>query len=252
MVQFHFSTAFFMALCLALPTVQAGLFRGRKERRTEEIEAEFRPEVADSAEEPVQQLRNLCDPNGMSKYPYMGKDNSERLLLREGVISQIPSSLCGRNGTKNVILVVGDGMGWEMTRAGAIARRVLNELEELGCDTKAGCPDNEAAKTAFMGRTLDDYYNEGKGSGLSFQQLDGYALVTTTTTVIQAPNDGNHYAPPFSLLDGKVEDHDNGMSPLALNPCGYPIDFSVLDYATEGGNMVLWDDVKGGKYPWQV
>ena len=44
-----------------------------------------------------------------------GKDNSERLLLREGVIDEIPSSLCGsEKPQKNVILVVGDGMGWEM------------------------------------------------------------------------------------------------------------------------------------------
>ncbi len=38
-------------------------------------------------------------------------DNSERLLLREGVISEIPASLCTNSANgKNVILVVGDGM----------------------------------------------------------------------------------------------------------------------------------------------
>ena len=38
-------------------------------------------------------------------------DNSERLLLREGVISEIPSSLCSNASEgKNVMLVVGDGM----------------------------------------------------------------------------------------------------------------------------------------------
>lgn len=38
-------------------------------------------------------------------------DNSERLLHREGVIDEIPASLCtnAANG-KNVMLVVGDGM----------------------------------------------------------------------------------------------------------------------------------------------
>ena len=50
----------------------------------------------------------------------------------------------------------------EMTRAGAIAKRILDELEELGCDTSTGCPDNEAAMAAFEGRTLADYYTEGK------------------------------------------------------------------------------------------
>ncbi len=38
-------------------------------------------------------------------------DNSERLLLREGIIDEIPSSLCDNSASgKNVMLVVGDGM----------------------------------------------------------------------------------------------------------------------------------------------
>jgi hypothetical protein len=39
---------------------------------------------------------------------FVGIDNSERLLLREGVISALPKSLCDatRTGQKNVILVV--------------------------------------------------------------------------------------------------------------------------------------------------
>jgi len=252
---FHFvqSVAIFGLLTLSpYATVQATSIRGNgrnvQEVLEEDVDAGFVPEQADSADE--EPSSRQCNPNGMSKYPYLGKDSSERLLMREGVIDAIPGSLCGRNDTKNVILVIGDGMGWEMNRAGAIARRVLEELEGLGCDTKTGCPDNDAAKAAFQGRTLDDYYTEGKGSGLSYQELEGFALVTTTTTVIQEPNDGNHYAPACSLLNGTVEDHENGMSTLALNECGYPIDFSVLDYVTDGGNMVLWDDVKGGKYPW--
>ena len=44
----------------------------------------------------------------------MGRDNAERLLLREGVIGAIPKSKCGNNGSKNVVLAIGDGMGWEM------------------------------------------------------------------------------------------------------------------------------------------
>lgn len=105
------------------------------------------------------------------------------MLLREGVIDEIPSSLCGNPKNKNVILVVGDGMGWEMVRSGAIARKVIDELEGMGCDTKAGCPDNAMAMEAFAGRTLADYYTEGKGSGLSFQELDGFELMTTTSTL---------------------------------------------------------------------
>jgi alkaline phosphatase len=67
---------------------------------------------------------------------------------------------------------------------------------------------------------------------------------------IQKPKDGNNSASPFSMLEGQVDKHDNGMAPLALNECGFPIDFDPSDHMTKGGNMVMWDDVKGGKYPW--
>jgi alkaline phosphatase len=205
-------------------------------------------------------------------------DSSERLLLREGVIDKIPRSLCGNDGGKNVILVVGDGMGWEMVRAGAIAKRVVTELERMGCDIATGCPDNIAAQERFAGRVLADYYTEGKqnmskmvwfatclcfinnsryiwivagkGSGLSFQDLEGFGLMTTTATVTQAPNAGNHYATSESLLEGDVSGHDDGMAPLALDECGNPIDFSPLDFELDGGNMVLWNDALGGEFPW--
>lgn len=116
-----------------------------------------------------------CDPDGFSKFPYKGLDNSGRMLLREGVIDEIPPLLCPKDRvideetgetapSKNVILVVGDGMGWEMVRAGSIARQVLNELAELGCDAVSGeCPEDvkASAKDAFSGRTTSDYYTEG-------------------------------------------------------------------------------------------
>ena len=81
------------------------------------------------------------------------------------------------------------------------------------------------------------------------QDLPGFGLVTTTTTVIADPEDGNHYAPGTSLL-GNVDSHKPGMAPLLLNECGNPIDFSPLDFEADGGNMVLWDNAKGGFYPW--
>lgn len=65
-----------------------------------------------------------CDPTGMSRYPFLGNDNSQRLLVREGVITKIPGSLCGNENGKNVILVIGDGMGWEV-RSFAHFRGVL-------------------------------------------------------------------------------------------------------------------------------
>ena len=84
----------------------------------------------------------------------------------------------------------------------------------------------------------------GAGEGLSFQELPNFSLVTTTATLLQEPEKGNHYSSPYSLLKGKLDDHENGMAPLALDECGFPIDFSPLDW-TEGGNMVLWNSTKG-------
>jgi len=108
-----------------------------------------------------------CRSNGLQVFPFVGEDSAQRLLKREGVIDTIPSNLCNikddpNRKPKNVIMVVGDGMGWEMARAGSIARQVLDELESLGCNTMEGCPDNQAAQDAFKGRTLGDYYTAGK------------------------------------------------------------------------------------------
>lgn len=137
-------------------------------------------------------------------------DNSVRLLKREGIIGDIPKSLCSKfrepeedgaeplRTDKNVILVIGDGMGWEMIRAGAIvrtgfsynmcfvlcqldliyltcslfvlafilrqAKQVIKELEEMGVDTTNGSTGDiaAAAKAAFADRTLSDYYTEGE------------------------------------------------------------------------------------------
>ena len=70
----------------------------------------------------------------------------------------------GESGTaKNVIIMVGDGMGWEIARAAAIQQQI-----------------NDGAE----GDTLDDFYTEGVGTGLSFQNLDGYAIATTGGTYI--------------------------------------------------------------------
>jgi hypothetical protein len=53
-------------------------------------------------------------------------------------------------------------MGWEMVRAGAVGKRVVDELTELGCDIAKGCSGNQAAIAAFAGRSLADFYTEGK------------------------------------------------------------------------------------------
>lgn len=85
---------------------------------------------------------------------------------------------------------------------------------------------------------------------MSFQEALDFMLMTTTTTVIQEPEPGNHYAPASSMLEGLVGDHFTRQAPLALNECGFPIDFSPLDWEIDGGNMVLWDNVMGGEFPW--
>eukprot|EP00956_Cyclotella_meneghiniana_P019253 scaffold32871_cov31-Cyclotella_meneghiniana.AAC.2 len=144
--------------------------------------------TTDDIEEPS------CGMGGMNTCPtpVAGMDNSMRLLKREGIISEIPTSLCEKNRPvpdgetpkqgKNVILVVGDGMGWEMIRAGAIAKLVIKELEGLGVDIKTGAETDAlaaSAKAAFAGRVLNDYYIAGKGHGLSFQELPKFHVVTT-------------------------------------------------------------------------
>lgn len=126
----------------------------------------------------TQEERNdaaTCDPSGLSKFPYLGRENSERLLLKEGAITRIPKSLCGNSGAKSVILVVGDGMGWEMTRAGVIAKKVIAELTKLGCSIATGCAGNQAILNAFSGRTLNNYYIEGRTTFFSNSSNKSYA-----------------------------------------------------------------------------
>ena len=97
--------------------------------------------------------------------------------------------------SKNVILVIGDGMGWEAIRAGAIAKSIINELEnDFDCVvSQGGCPENESAKQAFEARQLQDYYTEGRGSGLCFQDdTHGFALVTNAGVAPQGPNPGDY------------------------------------------------------------
>ena len=72
--------------------------------------------------------------------------------------------------------------------------------------------------------------------------------MTTSTPIIGQPNDGNHYGPARSFL-GNVEEHDNGMADLITDSQGRPLVFDARP-VWEGGNMVLWDDQKGGMHPW--
>jgi hypothetical protein len=232
--------------------------------------------VSDAGDAPT------CNEDGTSVFPDYGVDSQQRLLMREGVIDDIPANICAAHKgkpKKNVILVIGDGMWWEMVRAGTIAHQVIHELKTLGCNTKVGCPDNKAAKDAFEGRTLGDYYTEGRlhiireqitsqfvfftfsppryfryiiasmGYGLSFQELAGYALVTTAAPVLQAPNAENHYAPENTLLEGSARRHKDRSAPLFMNECGFPHEFNP-NSLEDGGAMANWNDAMGGEFPW--
>lgn len=64
---------------------------------------------------------------------------------------------------KNVILMIGDGMGWEMARAAAIYNQI---------------------QAGNSGNSLSDFYTSGFGSGLSLQGLQSSSLVTTYGTTI--------------------------------------------------------------------
>ena len=87
---------------------------------------------------------------------------------------------------KNVIIMIGDGMGWEMARAASIAKAI----------------DNGAS-----GDTLSDFYTEGKGSGLSFQDLEGYAIATTSNTYIDGSKSN-------SALEGNPLNRETGSTPV--------------------------------------
>jgi alkaline phosphatase len=118
----------------------------------------------------------------------------------------------------NVILMIGDGMGWEMARAAAVAN----------------------------GASM---YTSGKGQGLSFQTLNGYSLVSTYGTTIKGSstfNNGN------SALDGtstvtKANPIRSGFTfqPLPFNP-----GTTASGGATSGGNLVGYEPAKGGPNPW--
>lgn len=123
---------------------------------------------------------------------------------------------------KNVIIMIGDGMGWEMARAAAIA--------------------NGSAYTA------------GAGTGLSFQTLSGYTFATTYGTTIARAN--GTFNTGNAALDGTIL--ATGASPVLPNFTFDPT-FNPGTTATGGalnsspnavGNLVGYDPVRGGINPW--
>ncbi len=139
----------------------------------------------------------------------------------------IQPALAAGNGI-NVILMIGDGMGWNIARAAAIA--------------KGGA-----------------FYTAGKGSGLSFQTLTGYGLVTTYGTTIQGDNatlsnqpklTGNSARYPTANPDTAA----TGANPLRPNFSFQPTPFNPGTTANGNtllpGNLAGYDLTKGGPTPW--
>ncbi|HBW32644.1 MAG TPA: alkaline phosphatase [Nostoc sp. UBA8866] len=136
----------------------------------------------------------------------------------------VESALAAGNGI-NVIIMIGDGMGWEMARAAAVAK---------------GAP----------------FYTSGKGSGLSFQKLTGYGIVTTYGTTVQGSTstnpDNETRSANNSALDGS--NPLTGASPVRPNFSFSPAPFNPGDRADGNspapGNLAGYDPSKGGPVPW--
>jgi len=131
---------------------------------------------------------------------------------------------------KNIILIIGDGMGWEMTRASAIYKQVEKEIELLIGQGKSTAQIN----ALFAERTLDDYYTVGKGFGNPYQSFEGFTLATTGSTKIDGDVDN-------SALQGDTRTHDTGDAPLRE---GFVFDPSLT--------YVNWQSMKGGEFPWDA
>ncbi len=133
---------------------------------------------------------------------------------------------------KNTILMIGDGMGWEIARAASIQKQI------------------NAGKT---GDTLADFYTQGTGTGLNFQKLAGYGLATTYGTTIADAK--GVFSTTQSALDGTVT--QTASSPVLP---GFKFDptFNPGTTATGGGkaadgakgNLVGYDPARGGINPW--
>jgi alkaline phosphatase len=134
---------------------------------------------------------------------------------------------------KNTIIMIGDGMGWEMTRAAAVYKQI------------------QEGKT---GASLSDFYTAGKGTGLNMQTLTGYTLATTYGTTI--PDANGVYNTGQAAVTGPSTAATGVNPPTAgfvFNPTFNPgTTASGGAKVSDGvvGNLVGYDPVKGGINPW--
>jgi alkaline phosphatase len=129
--------------------------------------------------------------------------------------------------------MIGDGMGWEMTRAAAVYKQIQ--------EGKAGT-------------ALTDFYTAGKGTGLNMQTLTGYTLATTYGTTI--PDATGVYSTGNAAVTGPAT-AATGVNPpttgFVFNPTFNPgTTASGGAKVSDGvvGNLVGYDPVKGGINPW--
>ncbi len=131
----------------------------------------------------------------------------------------------------NTIIMVGDGMGWEFTRAAAIASLI---------------------KSGKKGDTLADFYTKEKGFGLNMQKLKGFALATTYGTTVLG--DDGLYSNELSALDdsqpatNQSKLRANFKFNPNFNPGNKPKGGASAQQAT--GNLVGYNPQLGGNNPW--
>ena len=174
--------------------------------------------------------------------------------------------------------MIGDGMGWEMSRASAIQAEIEREIAQIRLES----PDitNEELAARFRGRTLDDYYTAGKGTGTSYQDLEHYAISTTGNTYIAGSKtnsalqnnpqirqpqtfyhntgqarvrEGFEFDPSPAVVQGfqdRVGERTEIPQPRPLN--GGFNEAPVVDASGRliGGNVSIFDLVSGGATPW--
>ncbi len=128
----------------------------------------------------------------------------------------------------NVILMIGDGMGWEASRAAAVAK---------------GAP----------------LYTSGKGSGLSMQKLTGYTYATTYgTTVLGAtgssaltgtnPVTGASPVRTGFAFNPRLNPGSSARNPAGTNRASCQNGAGAA--AAANGNIVGYEPAKGGPNPW--
>ena len=121
-----------------------------------------------------------------------------------------------------------------------------------------------AAKAAFAGRTLEDYYTSGRGAGMAHQDLELFTLMTTSTVLPAGPkalsesNRGSYsvyayeasFRGPVKEVNGKEGSPLTGTRPFIAGPDGFPAEFDPRD-VTDGGMYVGWNETQGC-LPWQA